>query len=107
MNTLELTDKELSQLSYALSDWHSNHLLTRHSDSYHSMRDKVKDSVSVMRYKDESDEPKNIIVTLREIVQSDVLLDHFGYDPYCINEGANPEEEHRITKSLAKKANII
>ena len=105
MSKLDLTDIEVSEL-YAMIMYY---------ESYHGYPDGVRGNIiEKVRtlYKEEflddkESEPKNIIVTRREVVQNDVLLDELGLNPYCINEGADPDYEYRITKTLAKNAGII
>jgi hypothetical protein len=46
-------------------------------------------------------------VKLRKIVQSVELCDIMGINPYCINEGANPDETEQVPVSLMKKYDII
>lgn len=44
-----------------------------------------------------------INIPLRKIVSNDDALEHFGLNPYCINEGANGDEEYKVPISLAKE----
>lgn len=44
-----------------------------------------------------------INIPLRQIVRNDDAVEHFGVNPYCINEGANGDEEYKVPISLAKE----
>lgn len=50
-----------------------------------------------------TDEELTVNIPLWKIVQNDSAIEHFGLNPYCINEGADRNENYNVPISLAKE----
>tara|TARA_R110000744_G_scaffold56820_1_gene119749 strand:+ start:10892 stop:11044 length:153 start_codon:yes stop_codon:yes gene_type:complete len=48
-----------------------------------------------------------IKLQLKDIVCSDAACDHFGLNPWCVNEGADGDDWYELSVKKAKKFNLI
>ncbi len=49
----------------------------------------------------------NIEVTLRDIIHNDRACESMGYNPWCIAEGADPNDRIMLTEEQAKEYGFI
>jgi hypothetical protein len=54
-----------------------------------------------------TDEELTVNIPLRKIVGNNDAVEHFGLNPYCINEGADGDEKYKIPISLAKEWGFV
>ena len=54
-----------------------------------------------------TDEELTVNIPLRKIVGNNDAVEHFGLNPYCINEGADGDEEYKVPIRLAKEWGFV
>ena len=53
------------------------------------------------------EDEETIGISLGRIIQSSKAIDFLGLNPYCVNEGANKNEQYQIPISKAKEFGLI
>lgn len=67
----------------------------------------VKVTIEVLPDDIEEDDSPVIQFRLGDIVKNNEAIDYFGLNPWCVNEGSNPNSMYSLTVNKAKELGLI